>query len=335
MKSAHLISCLILLFLGCGLRAQDELLSQYYNSPLVLNPALTGSSERDYRIITQYRNQWNSISDAFRTMGASYDMAILRKPRKTNYFGAGAYLLNDLAGKSKLSHLNAGVAFAWHMSLSGYSSLSAGINVAYRARSIRPDGLAWDSQYNGAAYDPSLPTGENFTAENTWAPDACYGLLWQREKTSKIRIAAGISGRHFFQRQSFLEPRRDVLYPLHTVHGSLRHRTEFIEMEYLLRFQMQSMAMSGEVGAIGRYRIGMDSRFTNSRTSSGVLAGAMYRYADALIIILGYEFKRTIELNLSYDITLSKLARANNNGGGPEISLSYSGWFTQNRIKLK
>ena len=268
-------------------------------------------------------------------MGVSYDMALLRKPRKTNYFGAGVYILNDLAGKSKLSHLNAGAAVAWHMSLSGYSSLSAGINVAYRARSIRPDGLAWDRQYNGAAFDPSLPNGENFTAENIWAPDASYGLLWQREKTSKMRISAGISGRHFFQRQSFLEPRRDVLYPLHTVHGSLRHRTEFIEMEYLLRFQMQSMAMSGEVGAIGRYRIGMDSRFTNSRTSSGVLAGAMYRYSDALILILGYEFKRMFELNLSYDITLSKLARANNNAGGPEISLAYSGWFTQNRIRVK
>lgn len=325
----------ICLLLATATFAQDELLSQYFNSPLLVNPALAGSSKNDYRIITQYRNQWNAISDAFRTMGVSYDMALRRNPRKSNYLGAGLYVLNDLAGKSKLSHLNAGAAIAWHFRLSGYSSLSAGINIAYRSRSIHPEGLAWDAQYNGSSYDPSLPTGENFTAENIWAPDIAYGLLWQKEKSSKIRLAAGISSRHFFQRQSFIEPRRDVLYPLHTAHASVKHRAETVEMEYVLRFQMQSMAMSTEIGAIGRYRLGMDSRFTNSHTSSGVLAGAMYRYADAIVIILGYEFKRAVEVNLSYDVTISKLARANNHSGGPEISISYTGSFSQNRIKLK
>ena len=59
----------IALFVGIGLNAQDIHFSQFYMSPLNLNPALTGVMNCNTRFVGNYRNQWASVlkSNAYNT----------------------------------------------------------------------------------------------------------------------------------------------------------------------------------------------------------------------------------------------------------------------------
>src|SRR6187549_4151832 len=68
------IVCVILSNTSFG---QDPNFSQFFVSPLTLNPALTGKFNGDFRIAGNYRDQWPAISKAFITSTVSFDMGIL------------------------------------------------------------------------------------------------------------------------------------------------------------------------------------------------------------------------------------------------------------------
>ena len=68
----------ICLTLALCASAQDPNFSQFFASPLTLNPALTGKFDGVYRVAGNYRNQWPTINNAFRTYTASFDMGILK-----------------------------------------------------------------------------------------------------------------------------------------------------------------------------------------------------------------------------------------------------------------
>src|SRR3979411_561727 len=68
----------ILFFLALSLavpasRAQDPGFSQFFASPLTLNPALTGKFNGVVRVAGNYRNQWPTINNAFVTSTISVD----------------------------------------------------------------------------------------------------------------------------------------------------------------------------------------------------------------------------------------------------------------------
>ena len=62
----------------CAARAQDAFFAQYYASPLNVNPAMMGVFQGQWRMNTNYRQQWSGIfSDVpLRTIHASFDYRI-------------------------------------------------------------------------------------------------------------------------------------------------------------------------------------------------------------------------------------------------------------------
>ena len=58
-------------FLVClfDANAQDLHFSQYFNAPILVNPANTGfNPDNDYRIGGNYRNQWSAVGSPYKTM---------------------------------------------------------------------------------------------------------------------------------------------------------------------------------------------------------------------------------------------------------------------------
>src|SRR3954464_2337653 len=96
--------CIILTIAVVG-RAQDPNFSQFFASPLTLNPALTGKFDGVYRVAGNYRNQWPTINNAFTTYTASFDAGIL-KNRIPEYdqFGIGLLGFADDAGNGVLKN---------------------------------------------------------------------------------------------------------------------------------------------------------------------------------------------------------------------------------------
>jgi len=110
-------------FLG---RAQDPNFSQFFVSPLTLNPALTGKFDGNYRLAMNFRNQWPSINNAFKTYTASFDAGILKNHIPDyDQFGLGLIALTDKSGNGVLQHNYVGVSTAYHKALdeSGFNQI--------------------------------------------------------------------------------------------------------------------------------------------------------------------------------------------------------------------
>ena len=94
----------ILLGLGACLafittiKAQDIHNTQYFATPLTLNPANTGLVQCDLRASVNVRQQWNSVSsNPYNTVIASFDMATMKgKLNNGDALGVGLDVDADL-----------------------------------------------------------------------------------------------------------------------------------------------------------------------------------------------------------------------------------------------
>ena len=83
--------------------AQDPNFSQFFASPLTLNPALTGKFDGSFRLAGNYRNQWPSINNAFVTKTGSADFHLLNNNLpEIDRWGFGVLFMNDQNGNGAL-----------------------------------------------------------------------------------------------------------------------------------------------------------------------------------------------------------------------------------------
>jgi type IX secretion system PorP/SprF family membrane protein len=319
---------------GVSTRAQDYFYSQFYNQPLMINPALTGQFRGDFRVSGHYRSQWSALGEPFLTPSAAFDSKVIKQAGSRNYLAAGGYVLHDKAGKSGLSNFHIAANTAYNLAIDRKSSLAFGLQAAYIQRSISFDGLAWDSQYDGTIYDPSRPTGEFFAAQKTSGLDLAAGVVYSKEINRDMELVAGLAQFHYRQRQSFLGTDLDRLYGRQTLYAHLDQRTDLLDITYHFRLFKQSRALMLETGAQAVYRLGTDSRHSNINRSSGIIGGFYYRLQDAASIHAGFEFRRAYQAFVSYDVNLSKLRIATGMRGGFEICLVYKDWFVRKQMKV-
>lgn len=86
MKKVGILLLLCIFLLQPKSNAQDHMYSQFFNSPLYLNPALNGQFNGDFRMNLIYRNQWASVPGTLSYLTASLDYNIPR-------FGGGLGLM--------------------------------------------------------------------------------------------------------------------------------------------------------------------------------------------------------------------------------------------------
>src|ERR1700681_4371853 len=98
----HRTLFLILALLPCiflirpAANAQDPGFSQFFASPLTLNPALTGKFDGSIRVAGNYRNQWPAINNAFVTSTISVDGNIMtNKITNGDAWGIGLMVMSD------------------------------------------------------------------------------------------------------------------------------------------------------------------------------------------------------------------------------------------------
>ncbi|MDG1159942.1 MAG: PorP/SprF family type IX secretion system membrane protein [Flavobacteriales bacterium] len=324
---------ILLIFISTKLFGQDARFSQFSLTPTLINPAESGAIDADYRGQIHYRNQWAVLGESFRNYAAMGDAALFRSTKKPNYLGAGLVIHRNEAGKSQLSQLRAEAQAAYHLTGNKKNIWSTGLSLAFVQRSINFDGLLWDSQYNGVGVDPSLASGEQFFNESRSTVDAGLGFLWRHRGRQSYNI--GYSWRHFLQDQGFLENTADPLLPTQSVYVKWLDKMNFVDVNYDVLLIRQAGAMQILAGALLKYRFGLDSRYTTSKTSSMLLIGCHLRYGDALIPSVGYEFQRSFQLMMSYDINVSALNEVSQRRGGLEFCLIYTGTTTPSRRKLR
>src|SRR3954462_10180150 len=118
--------------------AQDLHFSQWFNAPLIINPANTGFiPQSDYRLGVNYRNQWSSImSVPYKTMSIWGDAQLFRDRIESGWVGIGGVILHDVAGSGSLTSTKIYGSIAYHQMLGEAHLLSAGFNAGWSNKRI-------------------------------------------------------------------------------------------------------------------------------------------------------------------------------------------------------
>lgn len=318
------------------LAAQDVHFAQFYNAPLVINPANAGDIEGDQRFAMIHREQWRSVGSPFRTDAFSYDVPLLRgRMGGGRYLGVGINAFSDKAGSTRFGDTQGNLSIAYAIRSGAESQFAFGLQGGYGQRSAILDGMRWDSQYNGAGYDPNLPTNEAIPNSRAQFIDLAAGVLGKGEWKNGMRWKAGASAFHLNEaRVSLFGSAEDRLLRRFVAHGELRIDGE--RWIWLPKFFAAQQGASREinVGALMHRRIGLDSRYTTDKNSSAVYFGCFYRVGDAIVPTVQFEWKRRMMAAISYDVNISQLRAQTAFRGGMEVSLQWIGVFTDKRMRL-
>lgn len=314
---------------GGTIMAQDIHFSQYFSSPLNLNPALTGLMNEDIRISSNYRNQWKSVSaEPYSTISASIDATLPPKKKTNNFFGLGLVVNSDKAGTSILATNQANLSMGYNMLLAPSTGgmFSVGFQAGAGQKSMNYDNLSWDSQWNGTKYDPSLSSGESAIGTGLTFLDVSAGINWSQMMGKNFRLSTGASLWHV-NRPSISQSRvaKDILYMKFGINAigqyTLPSRPGTSILPSVIYFQQATQRLLN-VGAAWRYRLIEQSKFTGWVSETALVAGLYYRLKDAAFINLRLDYK-DFSFGVNYDFNVSTLQVASNSRGGMELCLSY------------
>lgn len=324
------------MFCGAAISAtaQDIHFSQFYASPLTLNPALTGVSGCDMRFTANYRNQWASVlqSRAFQTFSGSFDM---RRPvGRYDYFGIGGALWNDRVGSAAFSTTQGFVSASYIKRLGGYRSnesyLSAGAQLGVTQRDINASALLYGDQWTGDDGSVLNPTTERAFDPNFIFADMSAGVMYftALNRDNSSNFYAGLSFSHLNRaNMSFTRRTFDALYTKMTLHvGGEFMVNDKVGIVPALLYMKQGPAFEVNAGTSLKFKL----QKSRSAKQAFYLGGAVrlaghYESAllsDAAILSTRFDFN-SMSLGLSYDINVSGLSPASNSNGAFELSLMY------------
>lgn len=283
-----------------GLSAQDLHYSQFYNSPLNINPANTGIFNGDHRINLSYRNQWTSVVP-WTTFSGSYDRKFYpKKDRK--YFLSGGVLMNydDQSNISNLSLFNFNVTGSYTYILNDKNLITGGLLMGFASRAFDPTTRTWDSQWNGRNFDPTRPPELiDVNSQSFFESGIGVNYRWQNSRRTKLDLGLGVY--HFIEPNlAFINadeinlPRRFSL----TGVGNLFITEKFdIQLQALGQFQNEYDEF--QFGGLGKFYVNQ-----NRGKELEVHFGLGYRTTKSLFPIFAIQYKNFYG-SVNYDIDLS------------------------------
>lgn len=311
---------------------QDIHFSQFDNTPLIINPALTGMFKGDHRVLLNYKDQWRSMGAPYKTYAISYDMVLFRKKWEKSYLGGGFYVFNDKAGDSKFNTTQFNLSLSGIVPLNNHHKVSAGLQGGFAQRSVDYSNVTTDNQFVDGKHDPDQPVGETDNYNTSAFGDFTAGISWSYIKNEKYITAndqfkadAGIAVFHINKpRQEFYSFVTEKLYTKLVMHGSTYIGLKNTKITLLpsVLFIKQGPSIEVNFGGMVRYRMKEGSKYTGFIKESAVSFGGYYRAGDALIPAFMLEIAN-FAVGISYDINVSGLKVATAGNGGIEISLRY------------
>ncbi|HEX8040165.1 MAG TPA: PorP/SprF family type IX secretion system membrane protein [Chryseosolibacter sp.] len=326
MKHALLILALTL-FVTENIYSQDPVFSQFYTSPMFLNPALSGL-ERDVVFGVNYRTQWAGVNLPFRTFQFSAIRPIIQQGVSSKHLGAFAgSAFTDEAGPNReivSQGFSLASSYNFHLDRTGKNLLSAGLQLGVLQRRANLDALQWSSQYSALlGYDPSLP-GEKFLSDRVTTPVINAGLVWRLVVDDRIKPLSmyyqGVAFANLNRPRGFFEDTHEPSSILVKVHGGYVHAfgSGFeISPNYFIQYQKMVQV---NLGAYGAYTV--PHLTSKSLTGLKLSAGLWYRIRDSFIVTSGI-ITPAWSAGFSYDTNHSSLSRNFPGANAFEFSFSY------------
>ena len=316
-RSGWLTICLLLITVFQTVAQTDPHFTQNYTFPMYINPALTGSADGEYRASAVFRNQWGSISNPYRTIGASFDARTMKN------VGLGVNVLDQSAGDGGFNYLTSSFSYA-------YTGVKFGKDFNHRIvmalqggiiyRRVNASKFKWGDQWNPiTGYTSDNPTSESFSKTSSLVADFGAGILYfDATPEKKFNVFGGFSAYHINKPKDPIIADHNtglntipVRYSLHGgVSFNLSPRTNIIPHVMYMRQGTASEAMVGVYAQI------------NVNDETDFMLGGYYRMNDAAAPFVGIDYKNFV-IGLSYDVNASKLGAMKKSVNSFELTFSY------------
>jgi type IX secretion system PorP/SprF family membrane protein len=315
-------------------KAQDPSFSQFFSSPLNVNPALTARINSDWRIISNFRDQWVGPASPYTTGTISYDTKLFQNKipnvhEENNIIGFGGMLMYDHAMDGIMKTAYGSANLSYNMVLVDgpvVHRLGAGFGVTYTSRLIDFSRLTWEEQWVGySGFNTNLPSGEAALSNMKPFISLNTGLVYSiTSEFSNFDIGAAAFHVNT-PKQTFLEDDRQTLAMRKVIHANFE---TILNNELVLNtnaiFQVQDRASYYSFGGgLGYY--------LPDNTDVIVNAGIWYWVKNSVIPYVGFVYK-DFQLGLSYDVTISKLNSAAIKPKTFELSLIFRGTKEPSKI---
>jgi len=301
-------------------KAQDPHFSQFFASPLTLNPAFTGKFDGKWRLAANHRDQWPSIPKAYVTTSASVDFPILAsKIPEGDVFGIGISGLTDASADNALKLNYGSISLSYHRALDedGYNTIGAGFQGTYSSMTIDPAKLTFEDQLTQNGFtNPTNDILTNGTNQNYF--DVNAGLLYSGSTNGENNYYLGVSMYHINRPKVSFKDKNWYLSGRVTIHGGGSFPvSDVVGVNTSVIYQVQNKASETILGAA----LSLNANPGEINPTS-IYIGSWYRVNDAIIPYLGIEFAG-LRIGASYDINTSSLKAATSSRGGSEFSIIY------------
>lgn len=295
---------LVLSLWAATTQAQDPSFSQFFSSPLNVNPALTGNINGDWRVIANLRSQYAGPAYPYQTGTISFDAKLLSDRLPENHtLGVGTMFMYDKAMDGILKSTYASANFSYNLKLFGDETehyLGAGIGLIYGYRFIDFSRLVFGEQFTGNGFNVNLPTGEFALSDMKQYLSTSAGIVYSiRSEYSNFDI--GYSGFHLNRpKQTFLQDENQILPIRHVVHAN--YETSLNDALVLMAngvYMKQNTASYFSVGGGLGYYLDTEGEMM-------INGGLWYWNKNAIVPYIGFTYKN-FQAGFSYDVAISKL----------------------------
>ncbi len=306
--------------------SQDVQFSQYYASPLLINPAYTGDHDRNWQFMNNFRTEWKSTINPFISTSLGYDQQVYLFEKR---FSVGIAYVYDKSGTYMLTRNKIYLSGAYHHEVPDFI-YNLGLQIGVVSEKYNSDNLTFPDQYDISLgqFNSNLPTNEEKLYESLLYPDINIGLSI-RKRIGRFIPNAGISVHHINKPKiSFQAGKKNQLPYSKLFHlGGIFHLTKkiYLEPDLLILSQIKSNSMifgTKAAIAIPKNLYELKNFFIGSYFRMGVNTET-----NALIFNTGFVFYDLI-VGISYDYNLTSLNNVTYNRGSLELSIIYKGQNT-------
>ena len=292
--------------------AQDLTFSQFYEAPLLRNPALAGIFTGDIRLKGNFRSQWGSISVPFKTGAFSAEYKMPLNNTMGDWVTLGLQATNDVAGDIKLQRTALLPVVSFNKSLSqetdtylSIAFMGGPVSTQFNPTEIK---LHDPQVFNSTGYT-YMDFGAGITYSSTMGDDIKYyfGAGMYHINNPKLNYFSNNSEFSILGRKLVLNA------------GISAQTSDNNKIQGYADYFKQDGNEQFLAGLL--YGVELNRRYSDDRTLA-VNFGSFFRWGDAIIPVVNFDIYDW-SFGLSYDINISRLSTYTQSRGGMELSATY------------
>jgi type IX secretion system PorP/SprF family membrane protein len=283
-------------------QAQDPHFSQYFASPMMVNPALIGKGVSDWRAMTNYRSQWwSSTVSPFTTTTIALEKSFHTGTSDKNTLGIGFGILSDASnsGLLKNNYFILGAAYNLALNAAGTQLLGIGLEGSYANRLLDANKFEFQSQFGSMGFQRSAPSGDPVSVLSSKYWDMNVGIHYSNHMrnwgyylgTALYHAANPVDGS--FSNTTYTIDKRISFQGGLSFYG--RNKNEF---HITSNTDLQGEHTVFSLGALYKVKLLDEHQSIN--------VGLFNRFDDALYPYFGLELNSFL-IGISYDIVTSKV----------------------------